>query len=149
MGNLIEVSSKSPLQLLEFLSDQKKKISEKLQSHFAGPHRFVETSIMTSVGVKSTILVLHVEKYRRSNGDIPDSLAAIAGSINPAVMTDPYTDGTMLYQKDEKSYTIYSTGPDRVDHGGSVKAQVSQTTGRVEKKPDDLGWQVAVTKEQE
>jgi hypothetical protein len=147
MGDLIETSSKSPSELLEFLSDQKKKISVKIQSYFASTHSFVEASIATSVAVKSTSLVLHIEKYRRSNGYVPNSLEDIAGDIDPLVMTDPYTGAPMLYKKSETSYIIYSPGPDGIDNGGSINAQISQVTGQIEKMPEDIGLRMLIPKE--
>ena len=147
MGNLIEASSKSPPELLEYLSYQKKKISVKVQGFFASPHRFVEASIAMSAVVRSTALMLHIEKYRHSNGYVPNSLEDIAGDIEPLIMTDPYTGAPMLYKKDETSYTIYSTGPDRSDNEGSINAQVSQLTGQIEKMPDDIGLGMIIPKE--
>ena len=137
MGNLIEASSQSTPELLEYLSDQKENMSAKTQRNFASPHSFVEASIATSVVVRSTALALHIEKYRRSNGYVPNSLEAIAGDIAPLVMTDPYTGVPMLYKQGEQSYTIYSTGPDRSDNDGSINAQFSQLTGQIEKMPEE------------
>jgi len=147
MDNLIVASSKSTPELVEYLSDQKKKMSVKLQPYLASTYSFVEASIATSVVVKSTALMLHIEKYRRSNGNVPNSLEDIAGDVDPLVMTDPYTGAKMLYKKDETSYIIYSPGPDGIDNGGSISAQISQITGKVEKIPDDIGLKMLIQKE--
>ena len=147
MGDLIGASSKSTPELFEYLSDQKKKMSVKLQPHFASTHSFVEASIVTSAAVKSTALMLHIEKYRRSNGNVPNSLEDIAGDIDPLVMADPYTGAPMLYKKDETSYIIYSPGPDGIDNGGSINARILQSTGQIEKMPDDIGLEMLITKE--
>jgi len=144
MGNLIEASSKSTPELFEYLADQKKKMSVKSQSQITNAYGFVADSIMTSAIVKSTALMLHIEKYRFSNGNVPNSLEDIAGDVDPLVMTDPYMGATMLYKKSETSYIIYSPGPDGIDNDGSVNAQVSQVTGRVEKKPDDIGLKIPI-----
>jgi hypothetical protein len=147
MGNLIGASSKSTPELLEYLADQKKKVSVKSQSHITSTYSFVAASIVTSTIVKSTTLMLHIEKYRRSNGNVPNSLEDIAGDVDPLVMTDPYTGATMLYKKGETSYIIYSPGPDGIDNDGSVSAQISQVTGQVEKMPDDIGLKMPIQKE--
>ena len=147
MGDLIGASSKSTPELFEYLSDQKKKMSVKLRPHFASTHSFVEASIATSATVKSTALMLHIEKYRRSNGNVPNSLEDIAGDIDPLVMADPYTGAPMLYKKDETSYIIYSPGPDGIDNGGSINTQILQSTGQIEKMPDDIGLEMLITKE--
>jgi hypothetical protein len=147
MGNLIGASSKPAPELLEYLSGQKKKMSVKLQPHFANTYGFVEASIAISAIVKSTALMLHIEKYRRSNGNVPNSLEDIAGDVDSLVMTDPYTGAQMLYKKDETSYIIYSPGSDGIDNGGSIGARISQVTGQIEKIPDDIGLKMLITKE--
>lgn len=147
MNNLIEFSGKSNPDLFQYVSDQKKSISGKLNQAFEGTHAFIENSFITSAALKSTILMLYVEKYRCKNGHVPDSLADITEQIDPVTMIDPYTGNSMFYKKDEQSYTIYSTGPDKTDNAGAINANVSQKTGEIERMPDDIGLGMLIPKE--
>jgi hypothetical protein len=146
MANLIEVSSKPTPKLLEYVSNQKEDISDKLKRAYASTHTFIESSVATSAATRSTILMLYMERYRLENDEIPDSLEDIAASIDPAIMIDPYTSDSMLYKKNEKFYTIYSTGPDLTDNGGSINAQLSQETGKAQLMPEDIGLMMLLLK---
>ena len=146
MDKLIRATSKSPSDLLEYLSNSKKKMPKKLQPYIAAPYAFVETSIASSAIIKSTALILHIEKFKLTNAKLPNSLADIAASVDPLIMIDPYSNKSMLYKKEETSYTVYSTGPNKTDNGGSVSILISKETGQIEKKPEDIGLKILIPK---
>jgi hypothetical protein len=97
--------------------------------------------------INEITLILHIEKYKLANGNLPESLEQIAKGIDPAILTDPYTGENLRYKKEDQSYLVYSTGPDKVDDGGDINAKVSGTTGKIEKMPDDLGIRIVVPTE--
>jgi len=146
MDKLIQATSKSPSGLLEYLANSIKKMPQKLQPYIVAPYAFVETSIASSAVIKSTALILHIEKFKLTNAKLPNSLADIAASVDPLIMIDPYSNNSMLYKKEETFYTVYSTGPNKTDNGGSVNIIISKETGQIEKKPEDIGLKILIPK---
>lgn len=146
MGKLIETSSKPTHELLEYVNGQKETVSGKFKQVFAPTHRFVETSMETTAIARGTILALHVERYRRANGSVPDSLQVILPDVDPIAATDPCSGRKMLYKKDELSYTIYSIGFDRIDNDGSTRAKISHDTDKIKKEPEDIGLRIILPK---
>ncbi len=69
---------------------------------------------------RCTTTAIAVERYRRQNGRIPDSLNDICPKYIESIPLDPYTGKELLYHRDDKSYTVYSTGINRVDDAGDV-----------------------------
>jgi hypothetical protein len=131
----------------DYAVKNKDKVAAKLKEAFKGIYAYIQAATSNTAVVNEITLALHLEKYRRANGSLPESLDQIAKELDPALMTDPYTGGKLMYKKEDLSYLIYSTGPDKVDNGGALQAQISQTTGKIEKMPDDLGIKMLVPTE--
>ena len=147
INGLIEASSKSNPELLEYVLNQKENASGKLKLAIEPVDNYIENAIETLALVRISRLAVQIQMYWRTQGSIPESLEAISEKVTPDVMTDPCTGQQMFYANNTQSYTIYSTGLDRIDHGGATKSQISETTGQVEKKPDDIGLHIPLFKE--
>lgn len=147
IGNLIEASSKPMPELLKYVSANKEKASGRIKPAISILHNHIENSLQSVAIARSTVLALHIEKYKYTNGSIPGSLEEIADDIEPMLRTDPFSGSNMLYKRDEQSYTIYSTGLDGIDNDGSTRTQTSHDTGKIEKEPEDVGLRIIITKE--
>jgi hypothetical protein len=87
-------------------------------------HETAELLARTNIG--TTIAALACERYRRKFGHWPASLQAIPKDILPAVPTDPYTDGPLLYHTTDDGAVVYATGPDLTDNVGVLLKQTSE-----------------------
>ncbi len=65
------------------------------------------------------LVSLALRAYYLDHGQYPDTLTALAPSYLKALPNDPFTaSGTLHYHRTEKSYVLYSIGPDgKDDHG--------------------------------
>jgi hypothetical protein len=70
--------------------------------------------------VSCAIVMLALERYRRSKGRWPDSLAALAPAQLQAVPADPFDGAPLRYRKHPAGVVVYSIGPNRVDDGGDI-----------------------------
>jgi hypothetical protein len=61
-----------------------------------------------------------VELYRREHSNLPESLDLLVPKYLPNVPIDPFNGKPMLYKVDEKGFTIYSVGKNKVDDGGRI-----------------------------
>lgn len=62
-----------------------------------------------------------VALYRAGHGgQLPRTLEELRPAYLTDVPQDPATGGPLLYRSDDRSYTVYSTGPDRKDDGGDL-----------------------------
>ncbi|MGA2323760.1 MAG: hypothetical protein ABSG22_07935 [Sedimentisphaerales bacterium] len=78
--------------------------------------------------VRCTTSAIAIERYRLQNGRIPDALTDICPIYIKSIPPDPFTGQTLLYIRDDQSYTVYSTGANRVDDGGIITAKVGEPT---------------------
>ena len=70
--------------------------------------------------------VIAIERYRLQNGRIPDVLADICPTYIKSIPSDPFTGQTLLYIRDDESYTVYSAGANRADDGGMITAKAGE-----------------------
>ncbi len=71
--------------------------------------------------VRCTTAAVAMERYRGQKGTIPGSLDDIQPQYIESVPLDPFTGKPLLYNADiQQSYTIYSTGANRIDDGGII-----------------------------
>jgi hypothetical protein len=70
--------------------------------------------------IRTAIVALAVERYRREHGRWPDSLAELVPTKLPQVYTDPYDGKPLRYRRNKDGVVIYSIGPDKIDDGGKV-----------------------------
>ncbi|HTM02197.1 MAG TPA: hypothetical protein VL173_01735 [Vicinamibacterales bacterium] len=89
----------------------------------------------------AALVAVRVEQYRRRTGIVPDSLAALALPTEEAL--DPYTGGSLLYQRRNDGFVTYSVGYDGRDDGGSLERRPGPLVGW-EGATKDVGVSVAV-----
>lgn len=69
--------------------------------------------------IDALVAGLAAARYKRANGEWPDTLANLVPEFLDAVPTDPYADGAALrYRRTETGAIVYSLGHNRTDHGG-------------------------------
>jgi hypothetical protein len=61
---------------------------------------------------------LAAERYRRSHGDWPQSLADLVPRFLPTVPLDPFDGKPLRYRKTDHGAIVYSVGEDGCDDGG-------------------------------
>jgi hypothetical protein len=71
---------------------------------------------------------ISIERYREQKGRIPDTMAEICPTYIKSIPSDPFTGQPLLYIRDDQSYTVYSTGINRVDDRGAINAKVGEQT---------------------
>jgi len=76
--------------------------------------------------VRCTTLAIAIERYRRIQSQLPDSLDNIVPTYIDSVPLDPFTGKKLLYNSDKEGYTVYSAGINRKDDGGSVIRKPNQ-----------------------
>jgi hypothetical protein len=82
----------------------------------------------TLATVQCTATAVAIERYSRQERKIPASLGDISPRYIKAVPTDPFTGKSLFYTHDDTGFTVYSTGPNRVDDGGSITPKPEQTS---------------------
>jgi hypothetical protein len=68
--------------------------------------------------VRCMAVALAVERYRRTHGDWPKSLAQLTPGLLPEVPADPYDGRPLRYLPVEDGVVVYSVGPDGRDDRG-------------------------------
>ena len=148
MDGLVTAAAQAWPGPFDYAMENKDKVPGKLEKNFKVLYAFVEFAASSTAAVRETVLMFHVEKHRRANGSVPESLEQIAKDIDPAILTDPYTGGKLTYKKEDQSYLIYSAGPDKIDNGGDIAGKISETTGKIEKMPEDIGLRIVTSTEE-
>ena len=100
----------------EGISSYYTRICEKLFQTFP---RALLVETRTIVELRMTRAAIAVERFRRAEGRLPDSLVEVAPRFIDSVPMDPFGNRAIGYRKTEKGYVVYSTGEDGVDHGGT------------------------------
>ena len=59
-----------------------------------------------------------LERFRNSNGHPPERIQELAPALLSAVPLDPFDSQPLRYRSDDRGYTFYSIGENRVDDGG-------------------------------
>jgi hypothetical protein len=73
--------------------------------------------------VRCTTTAIAIERYRSRKGNLPETLDAIVPQYIASIPLDPFTGKSLFYIKDADSYTVYSTGFNRIDDKGSITAR--------------------------
>jgi hypothetical protein len=68
--------------------------------------------------LRSGLVALAAERYRREHGDWPRALADLVPGYLPAVPLDPFDGQPLRYRRTESGAVIYSVGEDGRDAGG-------------------------------
>jgi hypothetical protein len=70
--------------------------------------------------VRCITLAIAIERYHRTQSQLPNSLDNIIPTYIDSVPLDPFTGKKLLYNSDKEGYVVYSAGINRKDDGGSV-----------------------------
>jgi hypothetical protein len=73
--------------------------------------------------LRSAVVALAVERYRRQQDRWPDTLDALVPSFLPDVPLDPQDGQRLRYRQLLDGVVIYSVGPDLTDNGGNLDRQ--------------------------
>lgn len=65
------------------------------------------------------LTTLAIERYRRDNGQLPESLNALTPVYLAEMPVDPFSGQPPLYRREGEGYVVYSVGRDREDDGGT------------------------------
>jgi len=71
---------------------------------------------------------LAIELYRRTRGELPETLDQLVPELLAGVPLDPWTDRPLIYRRDGDSFVLYSTWSDRKDNGGRFLIDMSKAT---------------------
>jgi hypothetical protein len=98
--------------------------------------RVLATESRKLAQLRSTIVALALERYRRAEGRWPTSLDALTPRYLREVPTDPYDGKPLRYRRLDDGVVVYSVGPDQADNGGEIDRQHPTAEGT------DLGFQL-------
>lgn len=101
-------------------------------------------------GVRSTVAVIAIERYRRSHaGALPSSLAELVPDRLPEVLVDPYSGRALKYKILPDGFVVYSVGANRTDDGAQgAGTQLRRRWGanQLNEQPLDIGVKVRLQK---
>ena len=100
--------------------------AKKSSKLISGSATFVRLTARAFVAVRCTMLVIGIERYRRSHGELPSSLDEVLPTYINSIPLDPFTGKKLLYSHDEETYVVYSAGINRQDDGGSIKPKADE-----------------------
>jgi ABC-type transport system involved in multi-copper enzyme maturation permease subunit len=70
--------------------------------------------------LRTAIVALAVERYRREHGRWPATLTELVPSKLANIPVDPYDGQPLRYRRNTDGVVIYSVGPDKTDDGGKL-----------------------------
>ncbi len=79
--------------------------------------------------LRTAVVALAAERYRRAHGHWPDSLDALLPKFLSTLPTDPYSGKALLYHRLDDMVVIYTVGPDRIDNGGEIDDEHPERPG--------------------
>jgi hypothetical protein len=79
--------------------------------------------------LRTAIVALAVERYRREHGRWPNTLAELLPDKLAAIPVDPYDGQPLRYRRNSDGVVIYSIGPDKTDDGGKLDRNRPGSTG--------------------
>ena len=70
-----------------------------------------------------TQIVIALKRYKYKNGKWPEKLDEIKPYLSSEdIIIDPQNNGSFVYKLKDNSFILYSTGPNRIDENGKIKA---------------------------
>jgi hypothetical protein len=136
IAELITEAGKPWPAILDALEKSSKKPSQIVKISIG----FVNTTADISTFSGATVTSIAIERYRKANGKVPGSLDELVPNFIDAIPVDPYTGGPLHYVHDEKGYTVYGNGSNRIDDGGKIISPVA------DKMPLDRGFKIRFRK---
>ena len=130
MAWLIKISSQPWPGPLDELNAVKSKSPAKPGSLIPAVSVLSRLTAETLAIVRCTTSAIAIERYRLQNGRLPDSLADICPTYIKSIPPDPFTGQTLLYTHDDQSYTVYSTGVNRIDDKGAITGKARPAGSR-------------------
>jgi hypothetical protein len=82
--------------------------------------RVEEASLRSRAQLRTAIVALALERYRREHGRWPETLGELVPGKLEQVYTDPYDGKPLRYRRTSDGVVIYSVGPDKTDDGGKL-----------------------------
>lgn len=68
-------------------------------------------------------ILIELRRFKDRTGRWPESLDSIAAALPSGTLVDPINDGPYVYRLSERGFSLYSTGPNRVDESGRPKSK--------------------------
>jgi hypothetical protein len=102
---------------------------------------YMESDLHNVAVLRAARTALAVERYRQTDGKLPDKLDDLCPDLLDAVPADPFDGAPLRYKKLEKGYIVYSVGPDGKDDGGAEKDPKARPFGQPQ--PEDVVFRVA------
>ncbi len=116
MAKLIAAAGKPWPAALDTVEKSSKKPSQLIKASTGFMGAVADASTISGAAVTSVA----IERYRKAKGKVPDSLDELIPDYIIAIPIDPYTGKRLNYIHDEKGYTVYGYGVNRVDDGGKI-----------------------------
>jgi len=135
----VEASKAPPEELLSRLQEIKAKAPklDPFSSLWLPTYeKFVRVFLRNQARLRCSYVAFAVERFRRSHGRWPDSLAALVPEFLKELPADPYTGLPLRFRRLADGVVIYSVGPDEKDDGGKLDRTNPTASGT------DLGFQL-------
>jgi hypothetical protein len=139
VARIIEASRRPWPQPLVEIFDKMFKSTEKPGKLISSAAGITHLTAELFVAVRCTTLAVAIERYRaagQGNGELPATLEDLVPAYIDRIPLDPFTANRLLYKHDEDSFTVYGTGNNRLDDGGSIRPKEG------EKVPLDRGLRI-------
>jgi hypothetical protein len=99
----------------------------------------VESNVTSRTRLRTTIVAIAAERYRRKQGRWPESIEELTPWPLAQVLADPCNDEPLIWLRADDTLVIYSTGPDLGDNGGALEQDApGQPT---KSRPDKPYWE--------
>lgn len=107
-----ELSAEDQREILQLFKKMASEPDDERQIMHVNAERFAlaETRLLS--------IDLALRCWKSCTGRYPSSIADLAPSILPVVPLDPFTETSFIYRATIDTFSLYSTGPDKMDGGG-------------------------------
>lgn len=100
----------------------------------------LKTEVRSRALHRAAEVLVAATRARLATGTLPDTAAALAPDVLPALPRDPFTaDQPLRLKRADGSWTVYCVGPDGEDDGGPLPAGADAIEGH-----DDIGLRLAL-----
>jgi hypothetical protein len=132
MANFIDASESKKLPLLAAVSRAQDKASASIGSSNArwrypttvqalsAIQRFIDVVGRAQGRQAATRSAIAIERFRRSQGQMPKTLAELVPEFLDQPPVDPFDGAPLRFKSDATGYKVYSIGPDSIDQGGEL-----------------------------
>lgn len=84
---------------------------------------------------RASVTALAVQRFRLDQGRMPATVEELRGRYLNELPVDPYSGQPFRLKAEERSFTVYSVGPDGADNGGDLVSAMRER--------DERGWGLA------